>query len=395
MAAQGRSPDPAPGRAYWDAAAAPLHPLGRQVLLAALDDGWADPRRLHHEGRRASLLLEGARESVAASLGARTEEVTFAPSHTQALHTAVLGTLAARRRTGGTLVASAVEHSAVLAAGRRQADTGGTLELVPVDGVGRVRLPPWREAVASPGVAVAALQLANAEVGTCQPVTLAHEAARSVGVPLVVDAAAAAGHVPVPAAWDVLAADAQGWGGPAGVGVLAVRAGTRFRSPWPQDEHERGRAPGGVSVPAALAAATVLAERVGSLAADDARRRAVVAGLRWGIPAAVPDVEVVGDPADRLPQVLTFSCLFADGEALVTELDRVGFAVGSGSACTSSTLEPSHVLAAMGALTHGNVRIVLPPGQPPGVLEAQADRFLTVLPDAVRRVRAALGGAGL
>jgi cysteine desulfurase len=99
----------------------------------------------------------------------------------------------------------------------------------------------------------------------------------------------------------------------------------------------------------------------------------------------------VGDPDDRLPHVVTFSCLYVDGEALVTELDRAGFAVGSGSACTSSTLEPSHVLAAMGVLTHGNVRVALDRS----TTEDDVERFLAVLPGAVRRVRDVLGVSGL
>ena len=380
-------------RAYWDAgSAAPLHPVGRDALLAALDDGWADPRRLHHEGRRASLLLSGARESVAAVLGARTEEVTFAPSHTHALHTAVLGALKGRRRAGSALVASAVEHSAVLGAGQRHVADGGEMRLLDVDRLGRVDDAAMAAALREPGVAVAALQLANGEVGTVQPVDAVHSAARATGVPLVVDAGAAVGHIAVPASWDLLAADGHAWGGPPGVGVLAVRTGIRFSSPWPPDEAEQGRAPGGVSVPAALACAAVLVEVSRSLAAEDARRRAVVDRLRAAVPGLVPDVEVVGDPSDRMPHVLTFSCLFADGEALVTELDRAGFAVGSGSACTASTLEPSHVLAAMGVLTGGNVRVALPGGMPEGVLEGDVERFLAVLPEAVGRVRAMLGG---
>ena len=193
----------------------------------------------------------------------------------------------------------------------------------------------------------------------------------------------------------MLVADSHAWGGPAGIGVLVVRAGVRFTSPWPPDEHELGRTPGGVSVPAALACAAVLVEVSRTRAAEDARRRALVDRLRAAVPALVPDVEVVGDPADRLPHVLTFSCLFADGEALVSELDRAGFAVGSGSACTASTLEPSHVLAAMGVLTHGNVRLALPAGTTPGVLEQDVDRFLVELPAAVERVRAMLGGDAL
>ncbi len=126
-------------RAYWDAAqVAPLHPAGREALLAALDDGWADPERLHREGRTARMLLDGAREAVAAALGARTEEVSFTGSHTAAVHAAVLGTLAARRPPVQRLVHSAVEHSSVLACARWHLDRGGEVVAVPVDRLGRV-----------------------------------------------------------------------------------------------------------------------------------------------------------------------------------------------------------------------------------------------------------------
>jgi cysteine desulfurase len=113
--------------------------------------------------------------------------------------------------------------------------------------------------------------------------------------------------------------------------------------------------------------------------------------IRRVVAATVPDVEVVGDPVDRLPHIVTFSCLYVAGEALLGALDRRGFAVSSGSSCTSSTLEPSHVLVAMGALTSGNVRVSLHAG----TTEAEVDEFLAVLPDVVGELRAELGAAGL
>jgi cysteine desulfurase len=145
-----------------------------------------------------------------------------------------------------------------------------------------------------------------------------------------------------------------------------------------------------VSVPAAFAAAVALQAVQADREAEDARRRALVGRIRSAV-AAVPDVEVVGDADARLPHVATFSFLYVDGEALLVELDRAGIAVGSGSACTSGTLEPSHVLGAMGVLTHGNVRIALDRS----TTEEDVDRFLAVLPDAVARVREMLGVGGL
>jgi cysteine desulfurase len=364
---------------------APWHPLAREAFDRALDDGWADPRRLHAEGRRAASLLDGAREAVAAALGARTEEVAFTANHTVSLHTAVAALAGARHRAGRRVVVGAVERAAVLHA----AEHGGLeREVVGVDGSGRVDAATMSDAVGRPGVALAALQAANGEVGTRQPVAAVHEAARRAGVPLLVDAGAALGHDVVPETWDALAADPADWGGGPGIGVLAVRSRVRRRSPFPEDADSW--APGGVSVPAAFAAAVSLQAVLADREAQDARRRALVDRVRARV-ARIPDVEVVGDPDDRLPHVATFSFLYVDGEALLTDLDRQGVAVGSGSACTSSSLEPSHVLAAMGVLTHGNVRVALDRS----TTEADVERLLTALPDAVARVRATLGVQGL
>lgn len=387
------APPPPPARVVLDSAGrAPVLPAAREAYLAALDEGWADPRRLHSEGRRARALLDGAREAVAALVGARTEEVDLAPSHTAALHGAVRTVARGRRRVGGTVVASAVERMAVLDAADLavRESGGGTRVTVPVDRSGRVDLAAFAEAVAAPGVSLAALQHANGEVGTRQPVAEAHAAARAAGVPLLVDAGSSFGHVPVGAAWDVLTLDPGDVGAPPGVAVLVTRAGVRRSPVGPADEDRWF--PGGVAVPAALAAAVALQHADARVRAGDDDRAALVDRVRSRV-AGIRLVDVAGPAAhaERLPHVLTFSCLYVDGEAVVTALDRAGFAVASGSACTSATETPSHVLAAMGLLSQGNVRLSLPRG----TTAADVDRFGAVLPGVVADLRRAAGAGDL
>ncbi len=370
--------------AHLDAASGAVwHPVARAAWQAAMDDGWADPARLYTAGRRARMLLDAARESLADALGARPDEVSFAANGTQALHAAVLGTLQGGTRTGRALVHSAVEHSAVLHAAR----FGGDPVPVAVDRLARVDADAFIAAARAPGVVAAALQAANHEVGTTQPVT--HVAAE-LDVPLVVDATHTIGHTDLPAGWTVLAGDARMWGGPA-VGVLAVRTGTRWRSPYPEDEREAGRIPGLPDLPAVVAAAAALRAVEADRVAQAERQRALIERIRRTVSRTVADVEVLGDGVDRLPHMVTFSCLYVDGEALLGALDRRGFAVSSGSSCTSSSLEPSHVLVAMGALPSGNVRVSLHPT----TTDAEVDEFLAVLPDVVGGVRAELGAGGL
>jgi cysteine desulfurase len=169
--------------------------------------------------------------------------------------------------------------------------------------------------------------------------------------------------------------------------VLLVRKGARWRAPLPVDDRADSRVSGFENVPAALAAAAALQARTAEREEVNARQFALVDRIRERVAATVPDVEVVGDPVSRLPHLVTFSCLYVDGEALVTELDREGFGVASGSACTASTLTPSHVLEAMGALTHGNVRVSLTRD----TTEAAVERFLDVLPGVVSRLRERAG----
>ena len=199
--ADGRA-DPVTGRRrLLDASSGPLHPVARDTLLAAVEVGWADPARLHAEGRRARALLDRSREVVAAGLGVRPTEVSFLPSGPTALARAVDGVAYAARRRGARTVASAVEHSAVLVPGRARAaaaDDASLFAEVAVDPLGRVDLDAWRSALAVPGTVVAALQSANGEVGTRQPLAAARDAAAAHGTPLVVDATASLGRDDVP-----------------------------------------------------------------------------------------------------------------------------------------------------------------------------------------------------
>ncbi|MBO0867423.1 MAG: aminotransferase class V-fold PLP-dependent enzyme [Micromonosporaceae bacterium] len=390
--------------AFFDAAAgAPLHPVAAQALRAAQQDGWADPARLYAQARRARQLLDAARESVAESLSVaasqpvRADQVRFLPSGTAAAHAAVAGARLAQERTGASVVHSAIEHSAVLYA----AATGPTVP-VGVDRLGRLDEEAFAAAVRAPGVALAALISASHEVGTAQPVAEAAQAAASAGVPLYVDAAASLGHRTVPGGWSLLSGSARKWGGPAGVGLLVVGRGapredsrsqerTPWLPPWPGAEPGLLDPPGGLNLPAVVAAAAALRAVLAERETTAARLATLTERIRAGVAAGVPDVQVLGDPVRRLPHLVAFSCLYVDGEALQHELDRAGFAVSSGSSCTASTLRPSHVLEAMGVLSHGNVRVSLPRD----TTDAEVDEFLALLPGIVAGLRAQAGAVGL
>jgi cysteine desulfurase len=360
----------------------PLHPAARRVLEQAVDHGYADPRRLHRPAREARLMLDNARAVVAECLAVRPDEVVFTPSGTHAVHLGVLGLLSARSRHGDLLLTSSVEHSAVLSAGAWHQERGCRLRTLPVDEHGRVDPAAVVASAADLSPAVLALQAANPEVGVCQPVD---EVTGQVEAPVFVDACASAGRLPLPAGWSAAALSAHKWGGPAGVGVLLVRKGARWRNPFPGDDRSDDRSTGFENVPAALAAAAALRASLEEHAGADGLRatHTALTELLADAARAVPDTQVFLAPGARLPHVVAFSCLYLDGEALVTELDRLGFAVASGSACTSSTLEPSHVLAAMGALTHGNVRVSLGRDTDP----AEVRRLADLLPSVVERLR--------
>lgn len=371
--------------AHLDAAAgAPLHPAAREVLDAALARGYADPRALHGPGRDARLLLDNAREVVAQCLGLRRDEVWFA-SPLDAVQRGFLGLAAARRPVGTRLVLPSVEHATVRHAARWWSDQhGGQVDEVGVDSWGRAYDGDLVEHAIGGDVGAVACQLANHEVGTIQP---AGRFELPDGVPLFVDGSASLGMIDLPeTGWSAAAGHATSWGGPGSIGVLVVRRGTRWSNPFPGDPEPQDFGGALPDVAGSLAAAAALQATLAERAEVDGRRRRLVDRIRE-VAAVLPDTEVVGDPVERLPHLVTFSCLYLSGEALVRELDRAGFGVASGSACTASTLEPSHVLAAMGALTHGNVRISL--GR--DVTEQQVEALLAVLPEIVGRLRSEVG----
>ncbi|MFP5255861.1 MAG: cysteine desulfurase family protein [Acidimicrobiia bacterium] len=339
-------------RHYLDhASTSPMRPEAVDAVFGWLGRVAGDPGRIHAEGMEARHAVEVAREQVAGLFGTRPRSVVFTSGATEAIAAACWG--GAER--GGHQVVAAVEHSAV----RRSAAAHGAVTVVGVDGHGRVD-PDELLSACRPDTAMVHLQWGNHEVGTLQPVTEVVAACRERGVLVHVDAAAAAGRVPI--AFDDLGADllsvsAHKLGGPPGAGALLVRRGLRVRPLLVGGDQERSRRAG--LEPVALlvgfgAAAAALGD--GRLA-DEAAEQARLSGR---IVDAVPDLDglhLYGHPSQRLPHLV---CLGVDGvepQAVLLGLDRAGVAAHSGSACSSESLEPSPVLEAMGVDAHHSLRL--------------------------------------
>jgi cysteine desulfurase len=369
---------------YLDAASTtPLHPRARAALLAALDE-FGDPSRLYGRGRRARLLLDRSREKLAAAVGAHPEEVVLTSGGTEAANLAVSGVASRAAGHRRHLVVAAVEHNAVLAPARALAARGFEVTEVGVDGSGRVD-PGELAAAVRDDTLLVCLQHANHEVGTVQPVREAADAAHDHGALLLVDACQTVGRLPVDMAAlgaDLLAASGHKCYGPPGTGFLVAGARARLRPVLLGDERERRRRAGMENLPGVAAMATAVAARVAEAPDEHHRLARLGERLRAGL-AAIPEVIVHGHPSERLPHLVAFSVLYVEGEALLLLLDAEGIAVHSGSSCTADSQEPSHVLAAMGAITHGSVRVSFLRD----AADAEVDRLLAVLPAAVAELR--------
>ncbi|MGB3674019.1 MAG: aminotransferase class V-fold PLP-dependent enzyme [Candidatus Nanopelagicales bacterium] len=368
-------------RSYLDALSGqPLHQQAQAAFEAFSGRGWADPTQPHHEGKMAAQILQASRESVANVLEIAPAGVSFQPSSCVA-RLAIEGVLGpSRSQSDRKVVTTAVERADVLEVLRTTVGIDSVSQL-PVDQSGAIlplSLVEELQRLTQRGRTAVVMQAGNGEIGTLQPLGKTAATARGFDIPLVTDATGALGLVPIEPGWSVLFAEASTWAGPAGVAVLAVADPGAWSGPLPTD---------GADVLNSAAAAAALDAVVRAQPTLSAQLEGLTAKIRDRVPRLVDDVDLVGSATSRLPHVVTFSLLYADGEQLASELDRLGVAIGSGSACASRAGLPSHVLEAIGALTHGNVRVSLP-------LDATAesvDHFLDVLPEAARIVRAEAG----
>jgi cysteine desulfurase len=339
------------GRHYLDhASTSPARPEAVEAMLPWLSFA-ADPGRVHTDGRMARGAVEEAREQVAALLGARPREVVLTSGATEAIVTAVWGATA----RSGRIVVPAVEHSAV----RDASGMFGDVVEVPVDGAGRVDPADLVAAVDAGQTALVHVQWGNHEVGTLQPVAEVVAACRDRGVLVHVDAAAAAGHVPVDFAGlgaDLLSVSAHKLGGPQGVGALLVRRGLRLRPLLVGGEQERSRRAGMENVAGIVGFGAAAASLAASLPDESGRARSQTDRL-LAAALAVEGVVAYGDVERRLPHIACLGVAGVEAEAVLLGLDQAGISAHSGSACSSESLEPSPVLAAMAVEAERSLRI--------------------------------------
>jgi cysteine desulfurase len=342
--------------------------------------GSADPGRVHTEGRMARVALEEAREEVATLLGTRPRQVIFTSGATEAINAATYGALASGR--GGHVVVAAVEHSAV----RDSSARADRVTTVGVDGDGRIDCDRLFDAI-GPDTALVHCQWANHEVATIQPVAQIVAGCRERGILVHVDAAAAAGHVPVDfesLGADLMSVSAHKFGGPRGAGAMLIRRGLRLPPLLVGGEQERARRGGLEDVPAWVgfgAAARSLTPDTLEMECRQAREQT---SKLLGEALAIPGVRAYGDTVDRVPHIV---CLGVDGveaEAVLLGLDQAGVAAHSGSACSSESLEPSPVLAAMGVDAERSLRLSV--GW--STTDEDVDRACAALPGVVARLRA-------
>jgi cysteine desulfurase len=380
-------------RAYLDhASSSPLRPAALEAMLPFLTGHPADPGRVHSDGRVTRVAVEDAREAVAALLGARPREVVFTATGTEAVNTAVWGAVT---RGGGApggphhVVTTAVEHSAVLESCQR-ADMD--LSVVAVDSTGRFDADEVLAAV-RPETVLVSVQLANHEVGTLQGAVPAIVAATRGSGPLVhVDACAAAGHVPIDFAAlgaDLCSVTAHKLGGPKGAAALLVRRGVRVPPFVVGGAQERARRAGIEDVPAIVGFGAAAGELVaGARLAEEAATAFAQTDSLLATALAVDGVAQLGDPAARLPHLVCLAVEGVEAEPVLLGLDQRGVAVHSGSSCSSETLEPSPVLAAMGVDAERSLR----PSVGWSTTDADIAAFATAFPEVVSKLRALRGG---
>ena len=374
---------------YFDhIAGTPLHAEVLKAMIPYLKEEFGNPQSFHSVGQKAAQALEQARAQVAQLLNAGEEEIYFTSSGSESNNLAVKGLALANRMKGKHLVLSAIEHQSVLNAAKSLEKLGFHLTLVPVDKWGLVDPGEVKKAI-TPETVFVSIMLANSEVGTIQPLKKIAEICRAQNTLLHTDAVAAVGNIPVDVKEmdvDVLSLAAHQFYGPRGSGAIFVRKGTRLLPLIDGGIQERGKRAGSENV-AGIVGLGAAAEWASSNMAENMKK---MKGLRDRLIKELPDcvdhVVLTGHPQIRLPFHASFCIEFVEGEAMLLTLDMQGIAVSSGSACTSKSLQVSHVLLAMGfdhALAQGSlVFSLIDKGTSQDI-----DYLLKVFPPIIKRLR--------
>ena len=347
-------------------AESPLSPRAREALGDAIDQGWGDPGKLAHFAAKARILRDQALESIAGNLKVASDELEVLGEPALGHFYAIGGLLRAK----DNLVHSSVDRKEVFALAR----THGKMVEIPVDISGRLGFKELKRAAKYSGVF--ALQGANGETGVVQNVEELIESAGNLRI--ACDYSTAGTRVPLPSRWDSAFFDAKSWQGPQGIGLVAIRNRGAWQNPLP---HMGAlRTPQSASLALLLCAAVALEEWHEKEKTEADRLRQLSAELRAGL-STNEKLDIAGDLAESLPHITSLSFLYVEGEELLRRLELAGISVDSGSACTAEDLQPSHVLAAMGLLTHGNIRITLHHGTSPSQVTALIDAVRTAVTD--------------
>ena len=375
-------------------ATTPVAPDVADVVARVLREEFGNASSVHHFGQRAKAILDDARTAVAGLIDAQPGEVVFTSGGTEADNFAIRGAAEALEPSGRRhLIASAIEHEAVLNTLKALARRGWRTTFLPVGDTGIVSLDALRGAL-SDDTALVSVMLANNEIGTIQPVAELAAAARERGAWFHTDAVQAVGKIPVSVKTlgvDLLALSAHKFNGPKGVGALWIRRGSRLVPHMTGGKHERSRRAGTENVPAIAGFGVAAALAGGRLGQEAPPARALRDRLESGILERVPGALVNGAREPRVPNTTNISFEGVEAESLLIALDLDGIAVSTGSACSSGTLEPSHVLRAMGLSAHrtqNSIRFSLGLGNTAG----EIDRVLDRLPAIVQKLRSLAAG---
>jgi len=377
-------------RIYLDhSATTPVDLEVANLMMTYYTEKYGNPSSVHSFGREAKQALEEARRQVAELIGATPQEITFTSGGTEADNLAILGTAEALRKKGKHLITSAIEHHAVLETFEYLAKNGFELTVVPVDAEGIVSVEDVRKAI-RPDTILISVMHANNEVGAIQPIAEIGQLAKDLGITFHVDAVQSLGKIPVNVKEmniDLLTMSSHKIYGPKGVGALYIRKGVRIVPRAHGGSQEKKRRSGTENTPGIIGFGKAC-ELIGSRMAEEAKSQTKLRDkLMNGILERIEYVKVNGPVGEkRLPNNVNVSIRFVEGESLLLSLDMLGIAASSGSACTSGSLDPSHVLLAMGLvheIAHGSLRFSLGHQN----TEEEIDYVLEQLPKIVDRLR--------